>query len=100
MIGPNPPARVSLSREVLPNTAEPVPAITTRLGISPVAASERIRSLVMTIEALGKQGDRKSTRLNSSHTVISYAVFCLKKKKRRKETKRWRRSMERSIYDG
>src|SRR5438132_7904555 len=27
-------------------------------------------------------GDRKSTRLNSSHTVISYAVFCLKKKKR------------------
>src|SRR5260221_9044997 len=28
-------------------------------------------------------GDRKSTRLNSSHTVISYAVFCLKKKKNR-----------------
>src|SRR5215211_8705702 len=27
------------------------------------------------------QSDRKSTRLNSSHTVISYAVFCLKKKK-------------------
>src|SRR5438034_764813 len=27
------------------------------------------------------QKDRKSTRLNSSHTVISYAVFCLKKKK-------------------
>src|SRR5438034_6137825 len=27
-------------------------------------------------------GDRKSTRLNSSHTVNSYAVFCLKKKKR------------------
>src|SRR2546426_5997291 len=28
-------------------------------------------------------GDRKSTRLNSSHLVISYAVFCLKKKKDR-----------------
>src|SRR5256885_9380251 len=28
------------------------------------------------------RGDRKSTRLNSSHLVISYAVFCLKKKKR------------------
>src|SRR5882672_11880754 len=28
--------------------------------------------------------DRKSTRLNSSHTVISYAVFCLKKKKKHK----------------
>src|SRR5947207_7399243 len=30
--------------------------------------------------------DRKSTRLNSSHTVISYAVFCLKKKNKRKHT--------------
>src|SRR2546429_1558796 len=28
----------------------------------------------------GKKGDRKSTRLNSSHGYISYAVFCLKKK--------------------
>src|SRR5438034_6864587 len=31
-------------------------------------------------------GDRKSTRLNSSHTVISYAVFCLKKKKKKKKS--------------
>src|SRR5438034_3585688 len=31
--------------------------------------------------------DRKSTRLNSSHTVISYAVFCLKKKKKTKNNK-------------
>src|ERR1039457_6467316 len=30
------------------------------------------------------KSDRKSTRLNSSHLVISYAVFCLKKKKKRK----------------
>src|SRR5882672_11781850 len=29
--------------------------------------------------------DRKSTRLNSSHTVISYAVFCLKKKKKKND---------------
>src|SRR5438034_11465672 len=29
---------------------------------------------------VGRRLDRKSTRLNSSHTVISYAVFCLKKK--------------------
>src|SRR5258708_25426189 len=29
----------------------------------------------------GRHGDRKSTRLNSSHQIISYAVFCLKKKK-------------------
>src|SRR2546426_12092986 len=32
---------------------------------------------------LGAEQDRKSTRLNSSHLVISYAVFCLKKKKKR-----------------
>src|SRR2546426_3432093 len=31
---------------------------------------------------IGDAGDRKSTRLNSSHLVISYAVFCLKKKNR------------------
>src|SRR5690554_7745657 len=31
---------------------------------------------------IGLEGDRKSTRLNSSHVRISYAVFCLKKKKR------------------
>src|SRR5438132_1818541 len=31
--------------------------------------------------------DRKSTRLNSSHTVISYAVFCLKKKKKQQKNK-------------
>src|SRR5436190_8999813 len=35
--------------------------------------------------------DRKSTRLNSSHTVISYAVFCLKKKKNKRQTKGRRR---------
>src|SRR5256885_10203009 len=33
-------------------------------------------------------GDRKSTRLNSSHLVISYAVFCLKKKKSQQQHKR------------
>src|SRR5688572_31471808 len=32
-------------------------------------------------------GDRKSTRLNSSHSQISYAVFCLKKKKKKKKKK-------------
>src|SRR5438034_7758705 len=35
---------------------------------------------------VGRLQDRKSTRLNSSHTVISYAVFCLKKKKKKKKT--------------
>src|SRR5256885_12715851 len=34
---------------------------------------------------LHPEPDRKSTRLNSSHLVISYAVFCLKKKKKKKK---------------
>src|SRR5437763_9777939 len=33
-------------------------------------------------------GDRKSTRLNSSHRCISYAVFCLKKKNKKRRTRR------------
>src|SRR2546427_3751016 len=36
-------------------------------------------------EGLGPELDRKSTRLNSSHSQISYAVFCLKKKKKTKK---------------
>src|SRR5256885_5031189 len=36
---------------------------------------------VQPVRLLFVNGDRKSTRLNSSHLVISYAVFCLKKKK-------------------
>src|SRR2546426_8507949 len=38
-----------------------------------------LTSVGLTVEVL----DRKSTRLNSSHLVISYAVFCLKKKKKK-----------------
>src|SRR2546427_7627834 len=38
------------------------------------------------LAALGVDQDRKSTRLNSSHSQISYAVFCLKKKKKRTST--------------
>src|SRR5205814_8314874 len=35
------------------------------------------------VRPAGRQADRKSTRLNSSHLGISYAVFCLKKKKKK-----------------
>src|SRR3712207_8305558 len=42
-------------------------------------------------------GDRKSTRLNSSHANISYAVFFLKKKKRRRLSKRSARMSTRSL---
>src|SRR5207245_7456872 len=42
------------------------------------------RSIAAQVDAVGEEathaGDRKSTRLNSSHGSISYAVFCLKKK--------------------
>src|SRR5947207_12109980 len=47
---------------------------------------ERVRAvsrwIVLVLDGARSGPDRKSTRLNSSHTVISYAVFCLKKKKR------------------
>src|SRR5256885_4311618 len=51
---------------------------------------------VIWFERPNNEGDRKSTRLNSSHLVISYAVFCLKKKKK-KATTRSARDMTYSI---
>src|SRR5437588_8163804 len=44
--------------------------------------------------------DRKSTRLNSSHTVISYAVFCLKKKKSDAMAKDGKGLLEGRLKDG
>src|SRR2546421_10625008 len=52
------------------------------------AAFQKVRSYFITMTAAARimekqgNGDRKSTRLNSSHDQISYAVFCLKKKKK------------------
>src|SRR5438270_1660915 len=40
------------------------------------------------VKRIRESGDRKSTRLNSSHSQISYAVFCLKKKKKKKKKKK------------
>src|SRR3712207_8397610 len=45
-----------------------------------VEAPQRVEDAVVETRA-SHQADRKSTRLNSSHANISYAVFCLKKKK-------------------
>src|SRR2546422_6652878 len=50
------------------------------------AQLEKARSAGIRVTHLLQLGDRKSTRLNSSHGYISYAVFCLKKKKKEKET--------------
>src|SRR2546429_5232567 len=43
--------------------------------------SDYIGNCIEELERTGAEKDRKSTRLNSSHGYISYAVFCLKKKK-------------------
>src|SRR5688572_33083461 len=48
-----------------------------------VTKERRPYSIFNTLQAVPSQ-DRKSTRLNSSHSQISYAVFCLKKKKKPK----------------
>src|SRR3712207_8618507 len=59
-----------------------------RLARPPVAAGRHPADVVLAdgdlfgpLCAISVPGDRKSTRLNSSHANISYAVFCLKKKK-------------------
>src|SRR2546426_4486405 len=49
-----------------------------RSGVCCLLAAQRDAGLIL--PARLREGDRKSTRLNSSHLVISYAVFCLKKK--------------------
>src|SRR5690242_21047372 len=51
-----------------------------KLGLSQLQPSLCLRQLLRASTVLS-QLDRKSTRLNSSHMSISYAVFCLKKKK-------------------
>src|SRR2546427_11568171 len=54
-----------------------MPAATLRCrAVAPHTAQVRAQRVACSLE-----GDRKSTRLNSSHSQISYAVFCLKKKK-------------------
>src|SRR3712207_8936292 len=51
-------------------------------GALAVTVTYRDGSQVQLLPAAERDGDRKSTRLNSSHANISYAVFCLKKKTR------------------
>src|SRR5258708_20425953 len=49
-------------------------------------------------EGIGGAEDRKSTRLNSSHQIISYAVFCLKKKKKMKNKTKTREDRDVNIH--
>src|SRR5438552_17529553 len=46
----------------------------------PISVDDEAGILIFTLSGRGVKIDRKSTRLNSSHQIISYAVFCLKKK--------------------
>src|SRR5690606_23835638 len=58
---------------------------TSRLVMRPSCAATAPRSMPAS-RASARAADRKSTRLNSSHVKISYAVFCLKKKKKINKT--------------
>src|SRR5437763_13118739 len=63
-------------------------SLLTLSSVSPAAAKGCIKGAIVGgvaghMAGHGKLGDRKSTRLNSSHRCISYAVFCLKKKKKK-----------------
>src|SRR5688500_19425175 len=49
-------------------------------GRPPRPSSRSVVGAQRVLDVLGARRDRKSTRLNSSHLVISYAIFCLKKK--------------------
>src|SRR2546430_4286300 len=51
-----------------------------------VSGAPKVRAMEIIEELERSRRDRKSTRLNSSHSQISYAVFCLKKKKQNHTT--------------
>src|SRR5688572_31552301 len=65
-----------------------LPICARRRGGDPVAGAAAVRRRARHRSPRSARrarcGDRKSTRLNSSHSQISYAVFCLKKKKKKK----------------
>src|SRR3712207_7542748 len=67
------------------------------VGIGRQRLPERLFRLHPVLLARVDGPDRKSTRLNSSHANISYAVFCLKKKKKFKET-HCRKSFKQTKY--
>src|SRR3712207_8778947 len=55
--------------------------------LEPAFAHRHVQDVVGWLDAVRRPGeDRKSTRLNSSHANISYAVFCLKKKKNKTQS--------------
>src|SRR5688500_19090330 len=86
-----PPTVYTLAlHDALPIPAQPNVAIGFDLPMRP---TEHILSANSTLR-LEIRGDRKSTRLNSSHLVTSYAVFCLKKKHHRANTENHRNQQQ------
>src|SRR2546430_11884214 len=67
----------SLRKQCVTNLAETAQANALRCLDDITTGAERIASNVRALQTLATR-DRKSTRLNSSHSQISYAVFCLK----------------------
>src|SRR2546430_5268198 len=59
-----------------------VDRISPTIALSAADTQQIANGLQFSVDASDNLGDRKSTRLNSSHSQISYAVFCLKKKKK------------------
>src|SRR5688572_31178958 len=59
-----------------------------RFGAGVATSTDVLIAQVQLLESELVRTDRKSTRLNSSHSQISYAVFCLKKKKTNKNSTR------------
>src|SRR2546426_8813804 len=88
-----PPAHTQGGRRACEAPGQPLPSapeegagmVTT---FQPTTASAAVEGLPQVFDPAAAAGDRKSTRLNSSHLVISYAVFCLKKKKKKITVKR------------
>src|SRR5688572_31140735 len=67
--------------------------------VIPTRIAEEMNELLLKPDIV-MEGDRKSTRLNSSHSQISYAVFCLKKKKKQKTRDAPRNSLPHLINAG
>src|SRR5258705_5406198 len=60
--------------------------IASQLNLSEFTVKNHLHRIMKQVDAVKVVLDRKSTRLNSSHLGISYAVFCLKKKKKQSYT--------------
>src|SRR2546426_10445048 len=78
--------RIAIRTTYAPIPSPPSPLTPAIMGPIERLVAEQFPGVpvVPVMEAGATDGDRKSTRLNSSHLVISYAVFCLKKKKNKK----------------